>query len=210
MQSLTISGKEYNMPDVLNDLAYGAFLAYCKAETDIDRLTALLGEPLTDLEGTPKVERQMTNALALMDAFDKEIADWLHQKGDPKDTDEITIMGKVCKFGNDLGTLPYWALTKVKAIIKEMGNEPYNQYEHYTSLVANYTYAKFKPYNEYEAETFGEEVINQLPFTSVIQLGDFFLYMQCRLWMPKISCYKLKFQLKKSRLASMFSLSMAR
>lgn len=209
MLQFTLSDKTYTMPDKLDELTYGTFLKYIKAEGDLAKLELLLDADLKGLDSTPKTERQMAGVIPQLDNLDELIQDYLHNKTSPEDKAAITILGKECKFDKDLGKLSYWGLNKVKGIVKKMGKEPFNEYEHYTSLVANYTYDKFQPYNEYKAEEFGEEVINQLPFTHVIKLGDFFLYMQLHLWMPKTSSYKLKFQVKKNRLASMFSLSTA-
>jgi len=209
MLQFTLSGQTYTMPDKLEELSYGSFLKYVKAGSDISRLEVLLNTDLNDLDGTPKTERQMAGVIGLMSAFDEQIKDFLTNKPMPENEIQIKILGKALRFDKDLGKLPYWALTKVKSLIKQMGKEPFNEYENYTSLVANYVYSKFETYDEYKAEQFGEDVINELPFTHVIKLGDFFLYMQHHLWMPKTDYSKLKSQQRKNRLASMFSLSMA-
>lgn len=209
MLSFTLSGQQYTMPDQLSELTYGRFLQYAKADSDLDKLQILLNADLSGLEGTDKVAKQMAGCIGLLNNFDTLVSEFLHNKATPEDTIQCEVLGKQLWFDKDLGKLPYWALTKVKELIKKMGGEPFNEYEHYISLVANYLYSKFETYDEYKAEQFGEDVINELPFTTVIKLGDFFLYMQHHLWMPKTKYYNLKFQQKRKALVSMFSLSMA-
>lgn len=210
MQQFKLSGKQYTIPSELEEVNYEMFIRFIKCETDLAKLQVLTGEKLTNIEGTKKVEQQMANVITLVDMLENDIQYWLHKKSNSDDIIAITILGKKLQFDKDLGKLPYWGLTKVKSIVKQMGKEPFNEYEHYTSLVANYVYSKFETYDEYKAEEFGGDVIKLLPFQHVIKLGDFFLYMQHRYWMPKTNYYSLKFQRMKKTLVSMFSLSTAR
>lgn len=207
MLQFDIANTTYKMPNQLDELSYGKFLAFTSAEGDLNKLQVLLGADLVNLPGTDKVLKQMSGAISQMDAFDALVNDWLTNKTAPAEAIDVDVLGKKLRFDKDLGKLPYWALTKVKAIVKQVGSEPFNEYHHYTSMVANYVYSKFEQYDEYKAEQFGIDVINELPFTSVIKLGDFFLYMQHRLWMRKTDYYSLKFQQKRKMLALMFSLS---
>lgn len=199
MLQFKLSNKDYTMPEMV-DLSYGMFLKLLKCETDYSRLELLLNADLSVLDGSEKTERQMSGTIALLNNLLEDIHDWLNNRPTAEESKTITVMGKVIKFNKDLGKLPYWPLTKVKDIVKQMGDEPFNQHEHYSSLVANYIYPKFNKYNEYEAEQFAEDVVNELPFKDVIALGDFFLYTQRHLWMQKRDYSSLKQARKKKML----------
>lgn len=198
-----INLKQVAFPTLIG-LTYEKFLGLIKLDSDLKKLNLLLDTDLSELPGDKKTEQVMANLTFLLVALEGDIKDWLKNRQKHADNYTIDVLGRQIKFNKDLGKLPYWPLTKVKDIVKQMGNEPFNEYEHYTDLVANYLYAKFDKYDEYKADEFGQDVINKLPFTHVIELGDFFLYMQCHLWLPKSECLKLKRTVTKSKPALKF------
>jgi len=207
MYTFTLNRQKLNMPNTLSELTYADFLRFIACKTDLEKIEVLTGENLRDLPSD--CEKAMSNIIALMDKFESQVNDYLAGRKDPEETTTVNVFDKVVKFDKNLGQLPYWPFTKVKDVIKKMGKEPFNSYEYYTALVGHYLYSKLNEYDEYKAEAFSEEYVSAMPFTDVIALGDFFLFIQHRLWMTNLNYLKAKLQMKKKKLASMFLLSTA-
>ncbi len=206
MIQFILNHESYTAPE-LDELTIDQFVGIIDGKSDYDRLNSWFDFP-KELPGTDRSEKEVSSLIKLLDAMVKEANVYLTNPIEPKD---IIVMSTGVKFTKDLGKLPYWALTKVKDCIKAMGKQPFNKYDHYKTLVGHYIYTKVtgKEYNEYSAEQFIEDVVSQMNRKEVLSLGDFFLYMQHHLWMPKKDYLKVNVQLKKLKLASMFSISTA-
>jgi hypothetical protein len=204
MLTITLNKTDYQFPEELKELSYSNFLALMKCKDDLSKLELLMDVELRNLPST--IEKQMERLISLLDAFEKQIKSFLTGRS----TEEIVsvkVFDKTLKFDKHLGKLAYWPFTNVKSIVKLMGKEPFNEYEHYTDLVGHYLYSKVAEYDEYKANDFCEEYVANMPFAEVVRLGDFFLYTQRHLWMSKQKSYKAKLTLTKLKLVSMFSTS---
>lgn len=208
---VTLNKEIYFLP-IVEELSIDEFIKLAGCKRDIDKLELLLNANLSELSATPKTTKQVSGILALIDGLEKEIEAFLKGEINPEENISFKILNTKIELDSDLGKLPYWAMVKVKAMIKEMGDEPFNKYEHYKNLVAHFTYClvtKFK-YNEYKAEEYANDVIGGLPFQMVVRLGDFFLYTQHRSWMRKQDYWTTKVQMLKKKLALKFSINTGR
>lgn len=179
MLQFKLNKQTYQMPTA-DELTYQQYIELQGKKTDLERLEYLLGAELKNIPDS--CEREMNAVLNILDGLRSEISQTIKT---PEQT-TVTVLGNELKFDKDLGKLAYWPMTKVKAIIQSMGEEPFNAHEHYGSMVAHYLYSKIAEYDEYKAEEFAIEVVNQMHYADVIRLGDFFLYMQRRFWSPKL------------------------
>lgn len=194
MLSIKINNQPYQLPEV-DDLAFDVYCKLAECKTDKAKLELLLNADLSTIPA--KCEREVNNALVLVDLVQDEIQGFLSGELKPQETIEVKLFDTKVKFTKDLGKLAYWPMTKVKALIKAMGTEPYNKHDHYKSLVGHYLYSKINTYDEYLAEDFCNDVVGKLPFKTVLMLGDFFLFTQRHLWLPKKDGSILNRQMKK-------------
>jgi len=207
MLQFKLNGETLQMPEI-HELTYDKFVKLIDLKTDRERIELLTGADMSKLPAT--AEKAVANLIGLIDGLIDEIAAYLANPIAPEEKYNVTFFDRPFYLTKDLGKLPYWPMTKVKDMIKAMGKEPFNKYDHYKSLVGHYVYEKATglPYDEYKAEQFCEDVIGTMPFQVVLGLGDFFLYMQRHLWLPKKDCSQMKQALKKSARVLKFSTSM--
>jgi hypothetical protein len=202
-----LNKQEYNFP-MVEEISISTFIKYRECKSDLEKLNMLMDTDLSNLPAS--CEKELLAVIGLLNGLDKDIQSRLNKPLDVSDIETIHVLNKTIKFDKDLGRLPYWPMTKVKAVIKGMGDDAFNHYENYQSLVAHYLYCKVTglPYNEYKAEEFSNEVVADLGWQEVLRLGDFFLFMLRDIWMPKANLLEVNRTLKKYRPASKFLTSM--
>lgn len=194
MLAIKINKKDYKMLEI-EDITFDVFLKFDQCKTAKEQLDLLLNTDTSDIPDT--CAKEIERILGLIDGIEANIMEFISGCGNPEEHIEVKIFDQVIKFNKDLGKLAYWPMTKIKSMIKAMGKEPFNKYDHYKSFVGHYLYAKINKYDEYMAEQFCEDVVTKMPFKTVLMLGDFFLYMQRHLWMPKSECLQLNRTMKK-------------
>jgi hypothetical protein len=196
MLAIKINKKDYKMLEI-EDITFDVFLKFDQCKTAKDQLDLLLNTDTSDIPDS--CAKEIEKILGLIDGIEANIMEFISGCGNPEEHIEVKIFDQVIKFNKDLGKLAYWPMTKVKAMIKAMGNEPFNKYDHYKSFVGHYLFAKIGTYDEYLAEQFCDDVVSTMPFKTVLSLGDFFLYMQRHLWMPKRECSHLNRMITKKQ-----------
>lgn len=194
MLAIKINKKDYKMLEI-EDITFDVFLKFDQCKTAKEQLDLLLNTDTSDIPDT--CAKEIERILGLIDGIEANIMEFISGCGNPEEHIEVKIFDQVIKFNKDLGKLAYWPMTKIKSMIKAMGKEPFNKYDHYKSFVGHYLFSKISTYNEYKAEDFSNEVVGLMPFKTVIRLGDFFLYMQRHLWMPRSECLQLSRMMKK-------------
>ncbi len=178
-----INGVPYDkIPQTHNDVSLRRFLAF---------RNIVSGDPIQlinwGLDESPNFEekrdtpKELASLFALLDPVADGIYSFMESKGKNTDPGEITVMDVTLKLKNGfLDELPYWPYVITKRIIgEEMEKKPFDPTDRYPEIIAHYLYTAITgmPYDEAKADTF-KEVILDCPYTTCIQLGNFFLRKQ--------------------------------
>jgi hypothetical protein len=176
------------------------FIELDKASSDYELLKVFIGDLVDSLN-----EQQAINCIKLADKAKQEVIEWIHNPTKVK----LQVLDKEITLPDSIGELPYWPITKVKAIIEKMGDGPFNTYEYYPEMVGHYIYCLVtgRTYMESEAEEFCKEVIQDIDYRIIIQMGDFFLSKHSNVLLQKRTYSLQVLKALRLKLASKFSKS---
>lgn len=222
MYSFTLNKKAYTIPADVSELTLGQFIDISNLQPDdeLGLLTALMKESpvinVTDSKEAKQVDRELNNVYALIELFKERLhhclnsGELLHP---PKRIDMLGLDIEIKK--NFVRSLPYWGFVHTRQVIqkniKSGKNEQFNATQDIAGILAHnlYCLATKSPYNEKSAEEF-IEVVRECSFVQAMQLGNFFLIQQKRLWTSRRKRWIMNLNLWRLRLVSMFLTNTAR
>lgn len=220
MYSFVINNKAYKIPSDSSELTLGQFIDVQNADSELSLLTALLGEvPVTSCEKKSdfdKLERELQGVYKLIDLLKTDVQN-VAESGllllRPK---SVNIMGlSIPVKENFVNTLPYWGYIHTKQAIlnrvKLGDNEQFNATDLIPDILAHnmYSLVTKSPYNEAKADEF-IEVIKEMKFIEAMQLGNFFLLQQKKLWSTSQKRWRIYLNLWRAKLVSKFLISTGR
>lgn len=220
MFSFTINRKPYFIPSSASELTLGQFVAINKLEPDdeLGLLTILMGEtPVINVQNDRDAKNigiELQNAYTLIDMLTKDLSNCISSGVLLVPPKRFDVIGMEVVVKEDLmRSLPYWGFVHTREVIlsKQGKNETFNATGDIAGILAHNLYALVtkNAYNEAKAEEF-IEVILQCNFIQCMQLGNFFLIQQKRLWTSRRKRWIMRLNLWRLKLVSRFSASTAR
>ncbi|MDF3076138.1 MAG: hypothetical protein K0S09_27 [Sphingobacteriaceae bacterium] len=165
------------------------------------------------LTSKPRTDREVGNALTLISELIKEVYEWMASDERVRVPKDIDVMGLVIPLNPGLlQRLPYWGTVRCKeamqAVISTTKEGEYDFTDKIPEIIAHYLYSEVtrSKYNEDKADEL-ISIVEKLPMTTCIQLGNFFLLKQTQLFLSNKSYWLTKLTLMKKRLALKFSRS---
>lgn len=222
MYSFTINQKPYKIPSSASELTLGQFIeiSQLRVDDELALLNILMGEPLQVETKTEKeieqVGRELKSVYKLIDLLREDLARCI-QSGiflvAPK---RITILGLDIEIKeNFMRSMPYWGYIHTRAAIIDRlqygKDENFNATQAIPGIIAHnlYTLVTRSKYNEEKAEQF-IEVVMTANFIESMQLGNFFLLQQKKLWTSKRKRWGMNIRIWRLRLVWKLLTSMGR
>lgn len=220
MYSFTLNRKPYKIPSLASELTLGQFIAIraLKPDDELGMLSALMGEPVTpNIQTEAEIkdfEIELSRVFKLVEQFEADLSKCL-QSGillvTPK---RIEIEGlDIPIVENFVRSLPYWGFVHTREVImsKQGKNREFDATDDIAGILAHnlYSLVTKSAYNEAKAEEF-KDVMYGVSFIHAMQLGNFFLIQQKRLWTSRRKRWIMRLNLWRLRLVYLFSANTAR
>lgn len=215
MYSFTLNKKAYFIPSAASELTLGQFVNIKALEPDdeLGLLTILMGEEpqanVTNERDAKQLGKQLQNTYALIDMLAKDLQHCLSSGVLLVVPKRFEVLGLTIEVKEDLmRSLPYWGYVHTREVIlsKQGMNEEFDATNDIAEIIAHNLYCLVtkNAYNEAKAEEF-KEVILQCNFIQCMQLGNFFLIQQKRLWTSRRKRWIMRLNLWRLKLVSKFS-----
>ncbi len=191
----------------LEEITIDQFVKLNLYKTDLEKLQLLMGN-LDAIKQTKNPQQYMTSFIGLLDGLTLEIQEFLKHLSQQQEGNKLVIMATEINLHMDSVKRTIREKIVLLSLIKSMGNEPFNCYIKYKKLVGYYSYTMVskRKFGTQKADEYTEEVIGQMPFQDVIRLGDYFLYAERKLWLPKSDIKALDLNLKDFMIMKRFPL----
>ena len=189
MYQLKINDQSYQIPDNRNEVTLSRFLELRNTNIS-DTLSVIYWgiDAKPEFKESATIENELGVAFSLTKTLIESIYDFTESKLKNEVPDQIEVMGVTVELRKGLlNDLPYWPYVVTKYILaEELKKTPFDPTARYPEILAHYLYSSIvkTPYDENKASEF-VEVINDIPFTEALQLGNFFLRKQSGLPQPK-------------------------
>jgi hypothetical protein len=206
-----INGTGYEVPAGIEEISIRKFIELRNlAERDY---ISLIKWAIPDLDldmlttKNERVERELSATIALVNQVLNEIHYFMISADRIKIPESVTLEGLEIKLVPGLLTsLPYWPYVQVKTIIQqEAKKEVFDPTDRIPEVLAHYLYSTVtrSKYNEEKAEAF-IELVDLLPMTEAIQVGNFFFLRFRNLYLSRTSNFLTSLNLLRLRLRSKF------
>ena len=220
MYSFKIGDNPYSIPESAIELTLGQFIALQGAKDELSMITALMGSvPVTNCKDEAEMQqltKQLDGLYKLIKILSTDVQATVNSGLLLTTPKTVTILGLTIPVKeNFVQTLPYWGYVHTKQTIinrAKLGqDEQFNATDLIPEIIAHNMYALVTkaPYNEAKAEEF-IEVVNEMNFIEAMQLGNFFLLQQKKLWSTKQKRWRMHLKLWRLRLVSKFLINTAR
>lgn len=222
MYSFTILKKAYKIPSTARELTLGQFMDISKLSTadSWGLLNILVGEIVSTAQSITEIEqfkKEITGVFGLIELLNEDIERCLSSGILLVQPKKINILGLDVEIKpNFINQLPYWGYVHTKMAITERADRQRNKDFNATDLIPGilahnlYCLVTRSRYDEVKAEEFQDQVIKEVGFIEAMQLGNFFLIQQKRLWTSRRQRWTMNLTIWRFRLAYRFSINTAR
>lgn len=178
MVTVEIQGKKFNIPQSIEDISIGRFLAF--REINPSNHLQLMQWVLNSnhqFEDDDTVANKIASCLTISGGAIQEMYDFMQDKAKHDVPTHVDILGLTIEFKNDfINKLPYWPYEVCKALI---GKENTKENPDLTSIIPDvlshyfFSLISKEPYDEAKADSF-KDIINDIPMVQAIQAANFF------------------------------------
>lgn len=197
MKVLVLPNKNVlSVPTLIGELNLGQFLALRKAGASnaLEIISILCKQPIEELQAMEFSVRTERQIAAMWYEISEEISRYFSEKNEQerlKKLSTVTVGDKLISIPEDINKYAYWSTRRAKHIIDQElkrihGTEDKADLtDYYAELLAHYLYCPYTEmkYEENRADEF-MEIVNELPVTVAIPLGNFILLGLKKSWYP--------------------------